>query len=113
MNTSLSCPLCRSRNVITGYRSIGSPEIQRHYGKWSIEFQERKCLEENCGYFCNQGSELLSEDSKDWKDWERSISSFSNLRKVEIRKSDMPVTRFRALCNICLVEVNWVLNSKE
>ena len=37
----------------------------------------------------------------------------NNLRKFEIGKVDMPVTKFRALCKIYCVDANWVLDLKE
>lgn len=70
MYTSLLCPLCRSSNVTTTYQCLGGSSIQKQYGEYSIEFEQRKCLEKNCEYFCTKGKHFLSEDSKDWKAWD-------------------------------------------
>lgn len=37
----------------------------------------------------------------------------ANLRKFEIDKVDMPVKKFRALCDIYSVSSDWVLDLKE
>jgi len=37
----------------------------------------------------------------------------ANLRKFEIGKVDMPVSKFRALCQIYAVDGNWILDLKE
>lgn len=37
----------------------------------------------------------------------------ANLGKVERGLSDMPVTKFRALCDIYSVDSNWILDLKK
>ena len=37
----------------------------------------------------------------------------ANLRKFESSKIDMPVSKFRALCNIYLTDANWILDLKQ
>ena len=76
MNTSLRCPICHSSNVTTTYECQGGTHIQKQYGEYSIEFEQRKCLEKNCDYFCTKGNHFLSEDSKEWKAWESPKSVF-------------------------------------
>ena len=49
---------------------------------------------------------LLYEDQK-------IVMDRNNLRKFEIGKVDMPVSKFRALCKIYCVDSNWVLDLKE
>ncbi len=70
---------------------------------WYEKF--RRCRVD-AGLSLSQAVKLLYEDTK-------IHMHKGNLRKVEVGLSDMPVTKFKALCKVYSADANWILDLKE
>ena len=69
-------------------------------------YQRLRKARKDMGLTLEGAVKLLYEDSKIYM-------HPKNLRKVEVGESNIPVTKFKALCNIYCVSSDWVLDLRE